>query len=439
VFTRQTPNIYESLLRGGVAGPQASALANFLGQCRSELEHRGPVSFDLSRPQMRQITPELAKYAFPGLQLPTPLVLPRRPGPPPDEPPPEEFVDELQPVAEEPEDEGKFQDVLDSRYFPGDFITIDQQRRIIDLRADSRRRHATMFRAPGGRSAIQSVDFDANSNRREYIDLRIAEGQELTRFDLLVSRLDKTYYVSGIDTESDAPNAIANFSEAHVFEPTRRPDLDMTIPIPQPVRQVRLATAEGPWECMTAKDLDFADESLDPGDSPSKAFNVINLIYFPAEPATYKVFLGLIPYNIIDEVAEETWYVIGRAPFDCCQGESLEEYQLPGMSSSELASSPNGPQDIKDEDIVDDKDGVQVLVNDRGCARWLGLTKAKLVEKLKVNDSGTALEWVWKEYYVFPSSLGEEPHSLPFTECPEEDSGPSPDPEPDPDPSPGPY
>lgn len=82
--------IYQSLIQAGLPAASASAFQNAVGQCRAPLTHRGPVQFDYTRPEMRLITPEAARFQFPGLALDAPQsfpVKPNMPPPPPFDPP----------------------------------------------------------------------------------------------------------------------------------------------------------------------------------------------------------------------------------------------------------------------------------------------------------------------------------------------------------------
>ena len=69
MFTRAAPQIAQSLWQGGLSPAQAHVVTNALGQCRAPLIHRGPVQIDYTSPDMKLITPELAKFRFPELQL----------------------------------------------------------------------------------------------------------------------------------------------------------------------------------------------------------------------------------------------------------------------------------------------------------------------------------------------------------------------------------
>ena len=90
MFTRQAPQINESLWQGGLSPAQAHAITNLLGQCRATLEHRGPIIIDYTSPNMRLVTPEIAKFEFPDIQLQPPEAIPPRPDglPPIEELPP---------------------------------------------------------------------------------------------------------------------------------------------------------------------------------------------------------------------------------------------------------------------------------------------------------------------------------------------------------------
>lgn len=93
MFTRVAPALHTALWQGGLSPAMASQVQNLLGQCRAPLVHRGPISVDYTNPNMRQITPELAKYQYPQLEMRPPEIPPKKFKPPdfnpPDLPPPE--------------------------------------------------------------------------------------------------------------------------------------------------------------------------------------------------------------------------------------------------------------------------------------------------------------------------------------------------------------
>lgn len=97
MFTLQGPAIAQTLTQGGLAAPQAAQLTNLIANCRQPLEHRGPVNYDITIPQMRQIMPADVKTggAMPNFgEAFNPPEHP--PGSPPDKPP-------EQPPVREPE------------------------------------------------------------------------------------------------------------------------------------------------------------------------------------------------------------------------------------------------------------------------------------------------------------------------------------------------
>lgn len=177
MFTRQAPLIYQSMIQAGLPAASASAFQNAVGQCRAPLTHRGPVQFDYTRPEMRLITPEAAKFQFPGLALDAPQSFPVKPSippPPPFDPPeippppPPEFPDPPVPPGEPewpppwwppqwPKPEGPDgyppppADCCDP-YYGGDYIRVDGKR--VSLRHRDVFRHCTF---EGG--MIKSVQF----------------------------------------------------------------------------------------------------------------------------------------------------------------------------------------------------------------------------------------------------------------------------------------
>lgn len=155
MFTRQAPNIGTSLLLGGLSAPQASEMQNLLGNCRQTLVHRGPVELDYTRPNMRLITPELAKFHFPNFRFDPPEV-PRKKKPDED-PPPDVAPDEpLGPDPEAPEDP---QDPSDPQYeyTAGDYIDITN--RTVSLKHNDERRHCVFPDRLNVNNTVNSVEF----------------------------------------------------------------------------------------------------------------------------------------------------------------------------------------------------------------------------------------------------------------------------------------
>lgn len=61
MFTRQAPQLHTALWLGGLSPAMASQVQNLLGQCRQQIEHRGPISVNNTLPEPRKVTPEQAK------------------------------------------------------------------------------------------------------------------------------------------------------------------------------------------------------------------------------------------------------------------------------------------------------------------------------------------------------------------------------------------
>ena len=158
MFTRQAPNIGTSLLLGGLSAPQASEMQNLLGNCRQTLVHRGPVELDYTRPNMRLITPELAKFHFPSFRFDPPEV-PRKKKPDED-PPPDVAPDEpLGPDPEAPQAPQDPQDPSDPQYeyTAGDYIDITDRK--VSLKHNDARRHCVFPTNFNVQNTVNSVEF----------------------------------------------------------------------------------------------------------------------------------------------------------------------------------------------------------------------------------------------------------------------------------------
>ena len=158
MFTRQAPNIGTSLLLGGLSAPQASEMQNLLGNYRQTLVHRGPVELDYTRPNMRLITPELAKFHFPNFRFDPPEVPKKKKppeGPPPDEEPDVPLVPDPEPDPDDPNPN----DPNDPQYeyTAGDYIDITDRK--VSLKHNDVRRHCVFPTNLNVLKTVNSVDF----------------------------------------------------------------------------------------------------------------------------------------------------------------------------------------------------------------------------------------------------------------------------------------
>lgn len=223
MYTLQAPAIHTALTQGGVAPAQASQIQNLFGQCRQPLEHRGPVKIDYTSPDMRLVTPEVAKQRYPTLNLNPPEGLGRRRGGGPQRPPEEKprpgpggpFVPNPEPELPElpriPE------------YTGGDYIEVADQK--ISLIADDRRRHPVFA---DNKKSIQSVTFVSKSDNEEVLALEIDERNRDTEFALRFE-VGQITYIKSIRLDVDNNKLYIERGSAYAFKPT---DIDpISIPL----------------------------------------------------------------------------------------------------------------------------------------------------------------------------------------------------------------
>lgn len=232
MFTRQAPNIGTSLLLGGLSAPQASEMQNLLGNCRQTLVHRGPVELDYTRPNMRLITPELAKFHFPNFRFDPPEV-PRKKKPDED-PPPDVAPDEpLGPDPEAPDPQDP-QDPSDPQYeyTAGDYIDITN--RTVSLKHNDVRRHCVFPNNLNVKNTVNSVEFkvgessQAKGKAGNLIKLSIEEKPRETLWKLDYTLAEITYVK---DVRLDLTNNQLYFErgKAWVFDP--KDENPQTIPL----------------------------------------------------------------------------------------------------------------------------------------------------------------------------------------------------------------
>jgi hypothetical protein len=204
VFTKQAPLLAESMLAGGLPPVAASAIQNLLGQCRAPIVHRGPVTVDYTRQDMRLIGPFDAKYKYPDLNLPSPETLGKRrkkdpppeesADPPPDQPLPPEHTTTII-YGDDPGNGGG-----EDQYFGGDYIRVDPRRREVHLIHDDRRRHCAFPALGGARNKIHSLKYTAqvaqNAGDDVYFGFTITEVPQETQWKLNVNGMQQVTYIS---------------------------------------------------------------------------------------------------------------------------------------------------------------------------------------------------------------------------------------------------
>mgnify|MGYP006273336125 CR=1 FL=1 len=221
MFSRQAPLIGESLFLSGMAPAQASAVQNLLGQCRAEIVHRGPVTLDYTKPDMRLITPDIAKHRYPNQSLPEPEKWPKEEEEeedpdPPIGPPPTPFDP---PDNYETNNWVNTVNNVNARYWAGSYIQIDEARRVIRLRNDDGRRHCVFPQVNlGAPNTVGSVRYAASSNAPQHVDLTVREQAAVTEWDLQVNAKQITV-VTDITYNANTGTLSVKKERCWVFDP----------------------------------------------------------------------------------------------------------------------------------------------------------------------------------------------------------------------------
>lgn len=217
MFTRQAPPIINSLMQSGASGPTAHDVGNFVGQCRAELRHNGPIVVDYTRPYMRELTPETSGLLPPGPEFPPPEAFPKPPAAPPVEPgpeppttnaPPPEFLPVTNPnepggPGAPPNPWGPPRQALQA--FPYLFYTPIANR--IGVKAVDQRRHTVFPSNFNVADQFHSVDFKGHGDG--FVAISITDNKDST--DFTVSLTGAFRHAKVYDT-SVAPHALGEFT-----------------------------------------------------------------------------------------------------------------------------------------------------------------------------------------------------------------------------------
>ena len=244
MFTRQAPNLNNSLMLGGVAPPQAFETTQLLGNCRQTLVHRGPIEIDYTSPLMRLITPEMAKLQFPNIRSQPPESKPKPK--PKEEGPPEEPEDPLDgpQVPDKPTNPGDpggggGDPPSSSVYTEGQYIEVNEEERNIRLRANDGegRRHCVFPSSFNVANAIHAVDYSVEPNSpgqdgigQEFIKLSITDKARETVWKLEYA-LTQVTYLKDLRIDLENLKLYIDRETAWVFSP--EPGLPIAFPLAQ--------------------------------------------------------------------------------------------------------------------------------------------------------------------------------------------------------------
>lgn len=265
MFTRQAPNIAESLFLSGLPQAAVAAAQNFVGQCRAAIEHRGPVQFDYTNPRFRFISPQFAPINPHG-NGPAPQNFPEEdPGPEeepakpirPQNPSPPEHAPEQPgprpgPGEEEPWDPG----LAGNRdYRPGSYIGITKRSKTVFVQHDDSRRHPVW---PAGRTVpneIGSVKFRSETRDENFevlranaqdtfLEIEIQERTRETLWRLWVKKLKQRDIITNIYLDPEGGAITVVKESAWVFDPTPLPDDGIALGSIQYVSDVTLGATD---------------------------------------------------------------------------------------------------------------------------------------------------------------------------------------------------
>lgn len=246
MFTRQAPNIAESLFLSGLPQASVAAAQNLLGQCRAFIEHRGPIRFDYTNPNFRLITAPISGINNHGSGPAPDQFPPDEPGPEEDEtgddpnnprrpqnPAPPEH-DPIQPGPPPGPGEGDPGDPGRAgggrEYRPGSYIGITKRFKTVYVHNDDTRRHTVwpsgltepnVINSVGFRAEVRDEDFEVVdlASDKNVIDLDIIERTQETLWRLYVRDLHPVSIVTNVLYDSENAQIVIEKKTALVFKP----------------------------------------------------------------------------------------------------------------------------------------------------------------------------------------------------------------------------
>lgn len=227
MFTEQSPQIATALWQGGLSAQSANAVQNLIGQCRAPLVHRGPLTIDYTRQDMRLITPEIYNYYFPpggGGGLPGPIepggVPPQRPEEPPWQGQPWQPPEHEPPVIinEGPTIINNFGGGQ-TGIQPGPYIEVQGNQ--VSLKNKDKQLHC-VFKD----GFVDSKDFKAKNTdiSRPYVSLDIREQATETEWELKVGRIESLSIITNVELTPENELKFER-STGYVFFPQEEPSI----------------------------------------------------------------------------------------------------------------------------------------------------------------------------------------------------------------------
>lgn len=162
----------------------------------------------------------------------------------------------------------------------------------------------------------------------------------------------------------------------------------------------RVATFTGDWDKNSSKTVTFKNQTTTPN-----TVSASNLLFDVAGPPTS----GASTTKVCIVGKEGTaWYFVNaeEGAVLCANG---------SYSAREL--SPSSADDTSSVSPIRESSGPQVLVNDGGCVRWMGMMEYSLISSLELGEEG--LTWAVSTLWALPSTVPPAEFGIEVTECPE--------------------
>ena len=155
----------------------------------------------------------------------------------------------------------------------------------------------------------------------------------------------------------------------------------------------RVGTFDGAWPKNSAKTITFRNQTTTPN-----TVSATNLLYEIASSGTASTARVCI-------IGKEgtAWYFVTEELAGCNDGSQRARLLSPSASDSSTLSGVVGGA------------GVQVLVNDNGCVKWVGLVEKQYVEGIET-PAGQII-FKRKKIWTYESSAGSADQYLNTTDC----------------------
>jgi hypothetical protein len=194
-------------------------------------------------------------------------------------------------------------------------------------------------------------------------------------------------------TRESADRIAAVVRSAELTPPSARPLNFEAVQTQRQQKTFRVCTFTGAWSKNSAKVVTFKNQTSTPN-----TVSATNLLYEIASSGTASTSRVCI-------VGKEgtAWYFVNEELAGCNDGSQKASNLSPSASeSSNLTQAAPGP-------------GVQVLVNDNGCVKWVGLQEITYIEKVRAEAE--QIEFIRKKLWALGSVNEELPDLLGIDSC----------------------